>query len=241
MVAWHSRVFGDTRSKILEILRVAPHTAVDLATDLGLTNNAVRQHLASLGAHGLVEHAGVRRETGGKPAQLYALSPTGEELFPKGYAAVLVGIIDELGSVPTGLAPEELLRRTGERLAAQVKVPPSVDFAGRVGIAADALHALGGDMEVERIADDVWQMRASGCPLAAVVAERPVACELVRSFIRGVTGGYVSECCGQSESCAASKASNAGAARAGCVFTVKLDVKPDVRPQPKPEVAGLST
>lgn len=221
MVAWHSRVFGETRSRILEILRAAPRTAVALAAELELTNNAVRQHLASLGAHGLVEHAGVQRETGGKPAQLYALSSTGEELFPKGYAAVIIGIIDELDSSALGISTVELMKRTGERLASQVQVPPSADFLARIRLAAQSLHSLGGDMEIEQPDKETWQLRARGCPLAAVVAERPKACELVRSFIARVTTGEVSECCAQNELGVNAGAGGAANTRMVCAFKIK--------------------
>lgn len=215
MVAWHARVFGDTRSRILELLRDAPRTAVALAAELGLTNNAIRQHLAGLGAHGLVEHSGILRDTGGKPAQLYSLSATGEELFPKGYAPVLTGLIDELESLAGGPSSKEIFIRTGERLASAVRVPSGADFSARIHLAADGLRALGGDMEVEQQGDE-WQLRARGCPLAAVVAERPVACELVRAYIRKITAGIVSECCGKGAGCGGESA-----ARANCLFRVR--------------------
>lgn len=194
MVAWHARVFGDTRSRILDILRDAPRTAAALAEYLGLTNNAVRQHLAGLGAHGLVEQAGVQRDTGGKPAQLYALSSVGEELFRKGYATALVSVIDEVdsgGEAPT--SARDLMHRAGVRLGAAVPIPPSADTAQRVRLAATALHSLGGDMEVDET-DEGWRLRGRGCPLSAVVSERPVACELVRAFIAEVSGCAVGAC-----------------------------------------------
>lgn len=200
MVSWRTRIFGESRSRILELLRDAPQTAVSLAERLGVTHNAVRQHLAGLGSHGLVEPAGVQRDTGGKPAQLYTLSATGEELFPKGYSAALISIIDEAEKQGAKAGDvRDLLRRTGKRMAKEVRIPAGKpELKARVELAAKALHKLGADMVAEETTDG-WQLRGRGCPISAVVAERPVACELVRAFIGEVTCAEVGECGGHDE------------------------------------------
>ena len=41
---------------------------------MGLTDNAVRTHVAALERDGLVEPVGTQRDTGGKPARVYALT-----------------------------------------------------------------------------------------------------------------------------------------------------------------------
>ena len=44
----------------------------------------------------MVQTAGVERATGGKPAQLYEITPEAEEMFPKAYALVLSSLIQLL-------------------------------------------------------------------------------------------------------------------------------------------------
>ena len=55
-----------------------------MARALGLTDNAVRAHLATLERDGMVRQAGSRRPTGaGKPATLYELQPDTETLLSR--------------------------------------------------------------------------------------------------------------------------------------------------------------
>ena len=82
---WDRKFFESTRGRLVTLLRRAGFTVDELARELGLTNNGVRAHLATLERDGIVRQSGVvRRESGGgKPAYLYELTPEAEELFPK--------------------------------------------------------------------------------------------------------------------------------------------------------------
>ena len=112
-----------TRQK--ELLRALLGTteglsAEALARHLGITTNAVRQHLAALANDGLVAPAGMRR-SGGRPEQLHVLTGRGRELFPRHYswfAELLVGLVrQEHGS--EGLS--ERLHRLGQEVAAGLR------------------------------------------------------------------------------------------------------------------------
>ena len=76
MTNWVERLSGETTSKLLGLLRRSRLSINALADALHLTDNAVRTHIAALERDGIVEQVGTQRETGGKPARLYAL--TGE-------------------------------------------------------------------------------------------------------------------------------------------------------------------
>src|SRR5207249_6425780 len=58
---WDERFFASTRGRIVQLLRRATSTVDELAEALGLTDNAVRAHLAILERDGLVQQKGVRR------------------------------------------------------------------------------------------------------------------------------------------------------------------------------------
>ncbi|HET8631769.1 MAG TPA: ArsR family transcriptional regulator, partial [Thermomicrobiales bacterium] len=81
---WERRFFGSTRGRVLALLRRASRTVDELARALGLTDNAVRAHLATLERDGLVRQEGLRRGAG-KPAYAYDLTPAAERLFPSAY------------------------------------------------------------------------------------------------------------------------------------------------------------
>ena len=75
MTNWFDRLIGGTRGQLLVLLRRAERSINELAEALGISDNAVRMHVASLQRDGMVETAGVERDTGGKPARRYQLTP----------------------------------------------------------------------------------------------------------------------------------------------------------------------
>ena len=115
MTNWVERLTGETTSKLLSLLRRSRLTITALADALHLTDNAVRTHIAALERDGIVEHVGTQRETGGKPARVYALTGEGEELFPKAYALVLGGLVEEIARADGWERATALLRAVGQR------------------------------------------------------------------------------------------------------------------------------
>lgn len=195
MTNWLETLIGETRVKLLRLLRRPPQTVTTMADALGLTDNAVRIHVAALGRDGIVEPVGTLRDTGGKPARVYALTKEGEELFPKAYATVLAGLVEELVRRDGPAHAEELLGAVGERLAAGVVAPAAAE--GRVQAAASALRSIGGDVEVIR-SEGGWRLQGYGCPLSAVTPGHPEVCALARTLVERVTGLSVAECCDRS-------------------------------------------
>jgi predicted ArsR family transcriptional regulator len=192
MTNWMERLTGETRARLLAMLRRSRQTITALADALHLTDNAVRTHIAALERDGIVEHVGTERQTGGKPARVYALTGEGEELFPKAYALVLGGLVEELARRDGSERAVALLRVVGQRAAGSA--PAASDREGRVAAAAAALRGLGGDVEVQRTADG-YRLQGYGCPLSAVTAKHPEVCALARALVEEITGQPVAECC----------------------------------------------
>jgi predicted ArsR family transcriptional regulator len=135
---------------------------------------------------------GTQRDTGGKPARVYGLTREGEELFPKAYAFVLRGLVEEIARQDSWERATELLRAVGRRAALE-----SADMAdpdARVAAAAAAFRSLGGDVEVQRTAHG-WHLQGYGCPLSAVTAKHPQVCALAKALVEEITGESVTECC----------------------------------------------
>jgi predicted ArsR family transcriptional regulator len=193
MTNWVERLTGETTSKLLSLLRRSRLTITALADALHLTDNAVRTHIAALERDGIVEHVGTERGTGGKPARVYGLTGEGEELFPKAYALVLGGLVEELARVDGWERATTLLRAVGQR-AAPAASAASADREGRVAAAATALRSLGGDVEVQRTARG-YTLQGYGCPLSAVTMKHPEVCALARALVEEITGQSVTECC----------------------------------------------
>src|SRR5690242_17096037 len=91
------RFLESTRGQIVALLRRGARTVEELARALALTDNAVRNHLATLERDGIVRQDGVRRGQGaGKPAVLYEVRPDAEPLLSRAYAPVLTAMVDVL-------------------------------------------------------------------------------------------------------------------------------------------------
>lgn len=195
MSGWNERFFASTRGQIVVLLRRARRTVDELADTLGLTDNAVRSHLATLERDGLIQQRGQRRGEG-KPAHLYELTSQGETLFPKAYGPVLHELLDVLGERLSEDDLRALLREVGRRVAAEYPEPPSsADARARVERAVTLLAELGGLAEVEVGAHGELRIRGFSCPLAAILPGHPEACELAASLVGEATGLPVTEHC----------------------------------------------
>jgi predicted ArsR family transcriptional regulator len=161
---------GETQVKLLHLLRRAPRTITELSLELGLTDNAIRTHIAALTRDGLVELVGTQRDTGGKPARQYGLTGVGGELFPKAYAVALGGLVDEIVRVEGQERAIALLQGVGSRVAQGV--PPAADLAGRVTAAANTLRDLGADIDVKHDGLRTGILFESGKFLADELAQR---------------------------------------------------------------------
>lgn len=195
-MTWMETMAGSTRGELLALLRRSERSVAELADALGITTNAVRTHVAAMQRDGLVQPAGIQRPTGGKPAQLYEITPEAEEMFPKAYGLVLDAVLQLLEERRGRDEVVALLREVGRR-AGGVQGFPSGDAEADVRAAAEVLRQLGGDVEVEQT-EAGWRIRGYGCPLSAVAADHASVCALAESLVAEVTGLKVTECCDRS-------------------------------------------
>jgi predicted ArsR family transcriptional regulator len=189
---WDRRFFATTRGQVVTLLRAGERTVDDLAQALGLTDNAVRAHLAALERDGLVRQRGVRRG-GGKPAFAYGLTADAERLFPKADAIALRGLLDVLAERLPPDAFDELMRETGRRIAPASPAPEG-DLRARVERATALLADLGGLAEWEARDDGSFTIRGFSCPLAAA-SGCPAVCRLAAALLSDVVGAPVRQQC----------------------------------------------
>jgi predicted ArsR family transcriptional regulator len=188
---WDERFLASTRGRVVSLLRRGRRTVDELAGALGLTDNAVRAHLAALERDGLVRQTGTRRGLG-KPAFAYDLTPDAERLFPKAYGPILRGLLDVLAERLTPAELEAALREVGRRIAAAYPAPG--DLRARVQHAVALLGELGGLAEVEQ-GDEGFVITGCDCPLAVLVPGHPQACQLAETLLAEVVGSPVVERC----------------------------------------------
>jgi predicted ArsR family transcriptional regulator len=206
---WDERFFDTTRGRILAHLRRGSRTIEELAAALGLTDNAVRTHVAALERDGVVQQRGVR-PTRGKPAYAYEVAPEADRLFTKAYIPVLTRLVEVLEERMTPGELEALLREVGRRLAPS-KGPLPRTFRERAETAATVLTELGGVVDVEQKGGRIT-LRGFSCPLADAVRAHPTTCRAAESLVAELVGAPVLERCDRG-------------ARPRCCFEILADAR----------------
>ena len=187
-----------TRARVIELLRGGRKTVDELAGSLGLTDNAVRMHLAGLERAGLVRAEGVRRSgMAGKPATIYEIAPEAEPGFSRAYAPVLATLVEVLGERLNEHELEEVMRAVGRRLASGQPVLTG-SLPKRVKAAGALLDQLGAVTTVESANGNGAVMRGAGCPLGVAVLENPAVCHAVQELLSVLVGSAVVESCDRS-------------------------------------------
>jgi predicted ArsR family transcriptional regulator len=191
---WSKRFLVSTRGRIIGLLRSSDLTVNELAEAVNLTDNAVRSHLSTLERDGLVQQNGVRPGLR-KPHALYGLTAEAEHLFPKAYAPLLNSVLEVLGE---NLPPETVdlvLREVGRRMAAEyLPAAQGKNRAERVALMQKIFGDLGGLAEMEQRGEEIF-LSGDSCPLAAITAAHPQACDLVKALVAEVTGAAVQTRC----------------------------------------------
>jgi predicted ArsR family transcriptional regulator len=195
---WETSIGGTVRGRIIALLRRGERSVEELASELDVTDNAVRAQLQTLERHGVVHQARVRREgTVGKPATMFAIAPQAEPLFSSAYAPVLKALLASLEERLDGRELDAIFRDAGRRLAAELSVGDSgaqKSLEASARSAAAVLSSLGAEIDVER-APGGYLLRGHACPLSAAVRSQPSVCHAVEELVAGITGASVRECC----------------------------------------------
>ena len=185
------------------LLEAGASTAPALAEQLGLTGTAVRRHLDTLVAAGLVTvserapfgpAAGRGQSRGrGRPAKVYALNERGRDSFEAAYDDLAVGVLrflrdtagDEAVHAFANHRVSELERRYSEvAQAADVaaRVEQLVESLSSDGFAANVVQTPGGT---------TVQMCQHHCPVGHVAAEFPALCDAEADAFSRLLGVHV--------------------------------------------------
>ncbi len=192
------QLLESSSGEILRLLRREPQSVNDLAGALGVTDNAVRAHLASLERDGLIQQAG-RRPGFRKPESIYDITPKAERLFAKAYAPVLEALLAVLES---DLSEKELdikLRKVGRHLAAPyLQSMKGLSVRQRAKKTLQIIEDFGGLADVERRDSQAFVI-GFGCPFAEIVNSHPKLCVVVRTLVGELLGQGVQEQCQRGE------------------------------------------
>jgi len=169
------------RAILLALKRQGPATIAQLADELRLTGEAVRQQLLQLQREGWVESRISRspeRGRTGRPATSYSLTDAGDHLFPKHYdelnVAMFDAIADELG--PDALK-KILARLADTKVSLNEGLLRGMNLAQRVQALKDWYLKDDPHMEVEQT-EDGFRMIERNCPYINTAMNRPSLCSV---------------------------------------------------------------
>lgn len=110
---------SSTKEGLLHLLlarRGEGATLEELSNELGITRNAVQQHVTALERDGLVEPIGMR-PTSRRPSRVYGLTTEGGEKFPRHYDLLALGTLEAVCESLGDEATETVLHAMAEKLA----------------------------------------------------------------------------------------------------------------------------
>ena len=187
---------GTRREHLLRLLleRKTGRTVEELARSLRVSRNAVRQHLTSLVADGLVAR-GRTQATGGRPEQLYILSAAGHEHFPRKYSWFSELLLDSLKAEKGETATIARLEHLGEKVGRQLQQThhPSTNVSERIKQLAAVMHELGYEATAtEPTGRQLPMIEAANCVFHHLATRFPEICHFDLALLSTFTGRPVS-------------------------------------------------
>src|SRR5260370_3140226 len=137
-----------TRMEVVELIRRKGRASAEtIASDLGVTANAIRQHLTNLERDGfVVSHP--ERSARGRPSLLFSLTERADSVFPKRYGQLATMVLQEVQEMGGPEALDEIFARVAARHAEAIgreiagldfdeKLRRVVAWIGRAGTLAE--------------------------------------------------------------------------------------------------------
>jgi len=184
------RQLGDTQQKLLRKLLVSPQGASveELCRAIGITHNAVRQHLTALMAQGFIAR-GESIPSGGRPRACFVLMPAGRELFPRNYALIAGSMIEYLYAHVGVQAVQAMLAQMGAKLGqgAAERIATAADNTEATRLLAEQLDSLGYEAQVTGI-DGHTEVEAWNCVFHSLAKTHPDVCRFDLAFMSAATG-----------------------------------------------------
>jgi predicted ArsR family transcriptional regulator len=189
-----SEVFGERRKQLMRhLLRHKTGCSIDeIALAIGVTRTAVRQHLAALSQEGLVAPGG-QRATGGRPQQLFVLTPQGREAFPRRYSWFAQLLIEAMAKEHGASGLRIRLGRIASAVVAQLRqrAPEKDSRQQKVAKVSKLMDELGYDARTGKDIAGAPTIEADNCVFHELAMNNPEICQFDLSLLSGLTGSKV--------------------------------------------------
>jgi predicted ArsR family transcriptional regulator len=178
--------------QVIEYLqRNGSATIKELEELLGVTTNAVRQHLQALQADGYIERRQVNAGVG-RPHHAYSISAKAHDLFACHCDDLALTLLEEVFALEGKERVDLLLGRVGDRLAQRyASSVRGVALQERVEQLAGALYQRGVLTDVNFEDENTIVLHAYNCPYHELAQEHRAICEMDEEVMRKILGSDV--------------------------------------------------
>jgi predicted ArsR family transcriptional regulator len=182
-----------TRMEVLELLRRKGRCSAEtIATDLGVTPNAVRQHLTNLERDGFVVSQ-PERSGRGRPALLFALTERADSVFPKRYGQLASMVLQEVQEMGGPDALDEVFARVAARHASALERDlHDLDFDEKMRRLVAWIGRAGTLAEQSETSEGV-KVTIHNCPFRNTALKFPQVCSITPQLISRLTGAAISQ------------------------------------------------
>jgi predicted ArsR family transcriptional regulator len=180
--------------EILELLRRRPSASAEtISSELGVTPNAVRQHLTNLERDGYVQSIPQKNKRG-RPALMFSLTERADQAFPKRYGQLATMVLTEIQEMGGPDALDEVFRRVALRHAGAIagdleglgfdeKLDRLVGWIARAGTLADK----------EALDDGTVRVTIHNCPFRTTALKFPQVCTITPHLLTNLLEASVSQ------------------------------------------------
>ena len=181
-----------TRMEILELLRKRPLSAEAISGQLGITPNAVRQHLTNLERDGFVRSEPQRAKRG-RPSLLFSLTERADSVFPKRYGQLASMVLTEVRDLGGEELLDEIFRRLAQRHADEIAPQlEGLDFEARLQRVVAWIGRAGTLAEAEDSEEGV-RVVIHNCPFRNTALRFPQVCTITPHLLNQLLDVPVSQ------------------------------------------------
>jgi predicted ArsR family transcriptional regulator len=182
-----------TRMEVLELLRRKGRCSAEtIASDLGVTPNAVRQHLTNLERDGLVVSQ-PERSGRGRPSLLFGLTERADSVFPKRYGQLASMVLQEVQEMGGPDILDEVFARVAARHAVAIERDlDGLDFDEKLRRVVAWIGRAGTLVEQSEGAEGV-KVTIHNCPFRNTALKFPQVCSITPQLISRLTGAPISQ------------------------------------------------
>ena len=182
-----------TRQVLIDLLKKkGPQDAQTLASTLGISPMAVRQHLYEMKTERLVDYEEDRRPRG-RPAKMWSLTPEANDFYPNGHAQLVVSLLQSMSKTFGEGGLDDLLKtRAREQIRDYKKrLSPKAALLTRLKELARIRTDEGYMAEVEECGGGTYMLLENHCPICEAAAACQGLCAMELDVFRKVLGTRV--------------------------------------------------